>query len=216
MKLKSCPLQSPILGFPTEDDGFILDTDASLFAIRGVLNHLQGEREVVIAYASSSLLLSQRRYCTTRCEMLAAVTMCTHFRSYLRDTQFTLCTDHCSLRWLQKFCSSDGMLGRWYMLLRQFSVSFEYRPGAQYANVDGLSRQCDQCLQLDCPVSSPDVGARETGSMSDMLDQPFASSEMGYWMDSDLLQNSPGKHGWQQPTWMRLQVIYHHLGRNRI
>ena len=31
--LKSCLLQAPILGFPTEDDWFVLDTDASLFAV---------------------------------------------------------------------------------------------------------------------------------------------------------------------------------------
>ena len=53
--------------------------------------------------------------------------MCTHFRSYLRGAQFTLRTDHSSLRWLQKFRNSDGMLTRWYMLLGQFSVMFEYR-----------------------------------------------------------------------------------------
>ena len=33
------------------------------------------------------------------------------------------------------------MLARWYMLLGQFSVTFEYRPGAQLVNADGLSRQ---------------------------------------------------------------------------
>ena len=112
----------------------------------GVLNQLQEDREVVIAYASRSLQLSQRRYCTTRREMLAAVVMCTHFRLYLRGAQFTLRTDHSSLRWLQKFWNSDGMLARWYMWLGQFSVTIEYRLGAQHANVDGLSRQCGQCL----------------------------------------------------------------------
>ena len=82
--LKTCLLNAPILGFPTEDGRFILDTDAGLFAVGGVLNQLQKDREVVIVYASRSLRLSQRRYCTTRREMLAAVVMCTHFRSYLR------------------------------------------------------------------------------------------------------------------------------------
>ena len=76
MKLKSCLLQAPILGFSTEDNRFVLDTDASLFAVGGVLNQLH--REVVIAYASHCLWLSQRRYCTTRREMLATVTMCNH------------------------------------------------------------------------------------------------------------------------------------------
>ena len=55
----------------------------------GVLNQLQGDREVVIAYASRSLHLSQQWYCMTRREMLAAVVMCAHFRSYLRGAQFT-------------------------------------------------------------------------------------------------------------------------------
>ena len=40
------------------------------------------------------------------------------------------------------------MLARWYMLLGQFSVTFEYRPGAQNANADGMSRQCGQCMRL--------------------------------------------------------------------
>ena len=31
------------------------------------------------------------------------------------------------------------MLARWYLLLGQFSVTFEYRPGAQHANADGIS-----------------------------------------------------------------------------
>ena len=101
--LKACLLSAPLLGFPTEDGQFLLDTDASLFAVDGVLNQIQDDREVVIVYASRSLRLSQRQYCTTRREMLAVVVMCTHFRSYLRGAQFTLRTDHSSLRWLQKF-----------------------------------------------------------------------------------------------------------------
>ena len=48
--LKACLLRAPILGFPTEDGRFLLDTDASLYAVGGVLNQLQGNREVVIAY----------------------------------------------------------------------------------------------------------------------------------------------------------------------
>ena len=108
--LKSCLLRAPKLGFPTEADRFVLDTDASLFAVGGVLNQIQGDREVVIAYASRSLRPSQGRYCTKRQEMLAAMTMHNHFRSYLRGAQFTSRTDHRSLRWLQKFCNSDGML----------------------------------------------------------------------------------------------------------
>ena len=60
--LKACLISAPILGFPTEKGRFVLDKDASLFGVGGVLNQLQDDREVVIAYASRSLRLSQRWY----------------------------------------------------------------------------------------------------------------------------------------------------------
>ena len=191
--LKACLVCAPILGFPTEDGRFVLDTDASLFAVGGVLSQLQKEGEVVIAYASRSLRLSQRRYCTTRREMLAAVVMCTHFRSYLRGEQFTLRTDHSSLRWLQRFRNGDGMLARWYLLLGQISVTFEYRPGAQHANADGMSRQCGQCQRPDCPVSAKDSPTPENNEEMEMVDQPFAASEIGESMDADLLPELSGE-----------------------
>ena len=189
-KLKSCLLRAPIFGSPTEADWFVLDTDASLFAVGGVLNQIQGDWEVVITYASWNLWQFQCRYCTTCREMFAAVTMCNHFRTYLRGAQITLRTDHQSLQWLQKFCNSDSMLTRWYMILRQFSVTFKYRPGSQPANADGLSCQCGQCLRPDCPVGPPDLVVIETSSTSDLAEQPFAASAMGDSMDTDLLELS--------------------------
>ena len=165
------PAECPNLGFPY--GGWLIYLGYGCQP----LNQLQEDREVVIAYASQSLRLSQRWYCTTHREMLAAVVMCTHFRSYLRGDQFTLHMVHSSLQWLQKFRNSDGMLARWYMLLGQFSVIFEYRPDAQHANTDGLSRQCGQCSRPDCPVSAPDTCCDDTDSPTELLDQPFESGE---------------------------------------
>ena len=199
--LKACLVRAPILGFHTEGGRFVLDTDASLFAVGGTLSQLQKDREVVIAYASRSLRLSQRRYCTTRQEMLAAVVMCTHFRLYLRGAQFTLQTDHSSLRWLQRLRNGDGMLARWYLLLGQFSVTFEYRPGAQQANADGMSRQCGQCQRPDCPVSATDSPLPDAEPETEMVDQPLAASEMGKSMDADLLPELSGE------TWVASALI---------
>ena len=69
------------------------------------------------------------------------------------------------------------------MLLGQFSVTFEYRPGSEHANANGLSLQCGQCLHPDCPVGLPDLAVVETSSTSAMTDQPFAESAMGDSMD---------------------------------
>ena len=86
-----------------------------------------------------------------------------------------------------EFCNEDGMLARWYLLLGQFSVTFEYRPGAQHANADRMSRHCGQCRRPDCPVSSSDSPVANLDASSVLLDQPFASSEIGDPMDADLL-----------------------------
>ena len=52
-----------------------LSVERSDIAVGGVLHQLQNDLEVFIAYASWSLRLSQRRYCTTRRKMFAEVVM---------------------------------------------------------------------------------------------------------------------------------------------
>ena len=119
-------------------------------------------------------------------------------RCWLR---FTLRTDHSSLRWLQKFRNEDGMLARWYLLLGQFSVTFENRPGAQHANADGMSRQCGQCHRPDCPVSASDSQVADRDVPHALEEQPFASSEMGESMDTDLLPELSGE------TWVASTLL---------
>ena len=79
------------------------------------------------------------------------------------------------------------MLAHWYLLLGQFSVTFEYRPGAQHANADGMSRQCGQCQRPDCPVSASDSQVADRNVPLVLEEQSFASSEMGESRDTDLL-----------------------------
>ena len=121
------PHPRPILAFPTETGQYILDTDASNFGLGGVLSQIQDDVERVVAYCSRALRPSQRRYCTTKREMLAAVAMCIQFRSYLRGAKFTLRTDHKSLVWLHRFKDTDGMMARWLHALHQFQI-FHHTP----------------------------------------------------------------------------------------
>ena len=102
-QLRDAMVRSPILAFPTESGDYVLDTDASNFGLGGVLSQIQNGVECVIAYCSRALRPSQRKYCTTKREMLAVVSMCIQFRSYLRGARFTLRTDHKSLVWLHRF-----------------------------------------------------------------------------------------------------------------
>ena len=119
--LRASLIHAPILAFPIETGQYILDTDASNFGVGGVLSQIQDDVERVVAYCSRALRPSQRHYCTTKCEMLAAVAMCIQFRSYLRGTKFTLRTDHKSLVWLHRFKYTEGMMARWLLALQQLN-----------------------------------------------------------------------------------------------
>ena len=125
---------------------------------------------------------------TTKHEMLAAVAMCIHFRSYLRATKFTLHTDHKSLVWLHRFKDMEGMMAWWLHALQHFHFSIIHRPGHDHGNADGLSRApsspCRQCTRPDCPpvISVPDI-----------VDQPFDSESTGSSEDADLIPIHSGE-----------------------
>ena len=61
---------APVLAFPREQGIFILDTDASLWAVGGVLSQEQDGTEKAIAFASKTLNPAQQNYCTTKRELL--------------------------------------------------------------------------------------------------------------------------------------------------
>jgi len=90
LELKERLTTSPILAYPQIDGGeFILDTDASAFAIGAVLSQVQDGKERVIAYGSRSLDKPERNYCVTRREMLAVVYFTKYFKHYLLFVQTT-------------------------------------------------------------------------------------------------------------------------------
>ena len=148
--LRESLIHAPILDFPTETGQYILDTDASNFGLGGVLSQIQDDVEHVVAYCSRALRPSQRRYCRTKREMLAAVAMCIQFRSHLRGAKFTLRMHHKSLVWFHRFKDTEGMMARWLHALQQFQFSIIHRPGRDHGNADGRSRvpasPCRQCV----------------------------------------------------------------------
>ena len=138
--------------------------------------------ECVVAYCSRALRPSQRCYCTTKREKLAAVAMCIQFRSYICGAKFTLRTDHKSLVWLHPFKDMEGMMARWLHALQQFQFSIVHRPARDHGNADGLSRvpssPCRQCTRPGC---TPAV------EVTECADQPFDSESTGSSEDADLI-----------------------------
>ena len=111
-EMKRVMTSTPVLAYPLNEGRFILDTDASDCAVAAELLQEQGGKERVISYASASLTYEQRRYCTTRKEVLAIVRFTRQFRHYLLGRPVLLRTDHNSLTWLMRFRHAEGQLAR--------------------------------------------------------------------------------------------------------
>ena len=71
--LKQALITSPILAIPTDEDRYVLDTDASNHSIGVVLSQIQVGEERMIAYGSQTYKKAKVNYCTTRKELLAVV-----------------------------------------------------------------------------------------------------------------------------------------------
>ena len=153
--LKQALTKVPILAFPTENDPFILDCDASNIGQGAVLSQVQDGREKVICYFSKCFSKPERQYCVTRRELLAIVNAIKHFHNYLYGRRFTVRTDHGSLRWLLNFKLVEGQLARWLTFLSAYDNVIEYRQGKIHNNADALSRRpchdilCKYCDRLE-------------------------------------------------------------------
>lgn len=96
--LKRALTTAPILGYPTCEDKFIIDCDASNDGMGGVLSQVQNGTEKVICYFSKAFTKPERRYCVTRRELLAVVASIRHFHHYLYRSHFLVRSDHGALR----------------------------------------------------------------------------------------------------------------------
>ena len=86
--------EAPVLGMPTEKGMYVLDTDASVVAISGILHQEQewNGRTVLrpIAYGSKVLSDTEMKYGATKAEMFAVVTFVEKNRAYLGSAPFKL------------------------------------------------------------------------------------------------------------------------------
>jgi hypothetical protein len=139
-RLKALLLSAPVFALPNKTDYYILDTDTPDRAIGAELIQMQNGEEHVIAYGSFILTPEQRRYCTTRKELLAIIRFTRQFKHYLLGRQFTVRTDHSSLTWLLGFKEPQGQLARWMEELSQYDMVIKHRPDKNHGNTDGLSR----------------------------------------------------------------------------
>jgi len=115
-KFKKKLISSSVLSFPTEDEEFILDTDASNHGIGAVLSQIQEGKERIFVFYSRVFSKAEKNYCVTRRELLAVVKSLKIFHHYLYRRRFQMRTDHISFRWLIYFRDLKSQMVRIYLI----------------------------------------------------------------------------------------------------
>ena len=145
---------APILSLSRDQVEYVIDCDASDFALGSVLQQRQDGKLRVIAYASRSFSSAEKQYCTTRKELLAVIYSLVTFRNYVLSHRFTLRCDHQALTSLLKCREPLGQQARWLDLISEFDFEIVFHPGISHQNADVLSQRpcardhlspCKQC-----------------------------------------------------------------------
>jgi len=130
----------PILQYPDFTQPFVLTTDASGYAIGGVLSQGKIGKDLPISYVSRILNKAEQNYSTIEKECLAIVYCTNHFRPYLYGRKFTIVTDHKPLVWLHSIKDPSSRLWKWRTKLAEYEYDIQYKKGSLNNNADALSR----------------------------------------------------------------------------
>ena len=139
--------EAPVHGKPTEKAVFVLDTDASVVAISGIL-HQQKEwngRTVLgpMAYRSKVLSDTEIKYGAPKAEMFAIITFVENYKAYLRNAPFNLPLDNFALAWLKTYSMDQSYIGRWIVCLDGYHMIIEHRTRDKHQNADSLSKKME-------------------------------------------------------------------------
>ena len=110
--LKRALVMAPVLARPDFSKPFVVQCDASNFAIGAVLTQQGEDGEHPIVYINRVLSPAEKNYSTTEKECLAMLWAIKKLRRYLEGYQFTVITDHSALKWLYKLKEPSGRLAR--------------------------------------------------------------------------------------------------------
>jgi hypothetical protein len=134
--------QYPVVRLPDYDKPFHISTDASDYAIGGILQQRdENNHEYVVSYFSRKLSKSELKHSPFEKEALAVRDTVAKFDHYLRHAPFMIYTDHLSLTHLKKFTDLRDKLSRLAIhLLSNYEFDIQHKPGIKNGNADALSR----------------------------------------------------------------------------
>ncbi|KAJ7951826.1 Ty3/gypsy retrotransposon protein [Quillaja saponaria] len=137
--MKLAMINDPVLALPDISKPFEVQTDASDYALGGVL--LQENHPV--AYESHKLSQAERRYTAQEKEMLAVIHCLRVWRHYLLGSKFIVKTDNTGVSHFFTQPKLTPKQGRWHEFLAEFDFEFEHKAGKSNQAADALSRKAE-------------------------------------------------------------------------
>ncbi|KAJ1037018.1 hypothetical protein NDA10_001377 [Ustilago hordei] len=122
-----------------------LETDASDFAIAGVLKQEHEGQWHPVAFYSRKMSPAEKNYEIHDKELLAVVACLTQWQHMLAGLprQLVILTDHEALKYFKSQRCITGQQARWAILLADFDFILQYRPGDKGGEPDALTRRTD-------------------------------------------------------------------------
>ena len=184
--LKAAVMEEPVLALPDFSKPFEVHTDASDFAIGGVLMQ---ERHP-IAFESRKLNETERRYTVQEKEMTAVVHCLRTWRHYLLGARFVIKTDNVATSYFQTQKKLTPKQARWQDFLAEFDYALEYKPGSANVVADALSRKAE--LAALSQANGDLLGKIKEGMTQDPLAQQLVElakerKTKRFWVDDGIL-----------------------------
>jgi len=145
-KLKELLTSPPVLSYPNYDKQFIVECDASNYAIGGVLSQINDKGELhPVYYYSKTLSKAEVNYSITEKELLAIKVAFQEWRHLLMGAkhQVLVYSDHKNLLFASKPQLLSARQARWQEFFAGYDFKIIYRPGKSNGRADSLSRNVD-------------------------------------------------------------------------
>ena len=186
-RFKADITEEPILALPDFTKAFEVHTDASDFAINGILMQ-EGHP---IAFESRKLNEAKRRYSAHEREMTAVVHCLRTWRHYVLGAHFVVKTDNVATMYFQSQKKLTSKQARWQDFLAEFNFTFEYKSGKANVVADTLSRKGALATIVSSNCSSIVEGIKEGMHYDPVAKQLFALAQQGktkkFWEEDGLL-----------------------------
>ena len=165
-KLKKAMVSSPVLKHVDFNLPFVVETDASDFALGAVL--LQPERlgsSVLhpVAYMSRKLIAAERNYSVYDKELLGLIFALGKWHHFLFGAIYPVrvLTDHSNLQYFHTRQQLNNRHLRWKLFLQNYDFRLLYHPGSSNVVADALSRRADYAAAVEKDTRNSGIGGQE-------------------------------------------------------